>query len=278
MNPADFPSFLSQTSASGKPFCVATVVRVDGSASAAAGAKAIVGDDGRVLFGYVGGGCVEAAVADAAVQALREGRPRVLPVELTDELGGAGVPCGGRMEIFVEPFSPAPRLVVLGHGRVAQALCALGARAGYRLTVDDPLATTAAYPDAARIVADNPDYERLEAGPDAWVVIATHHKSDHLAIARAIDRGAAGISMIASARRREAVFEVCREMGLPEEKLAAVRAPAGLDLGAGSGPEEIALSVLAEITAIRKGGSGRPLREVKSASGKSSGSGCARLL
>lgn len=266
----DFHSLAQSLTDADKPFCTATVVRSEGSASAPAGAKAILSETGELLFGYVGGGCVQAQVASEAADALQDGKPRMVPLELSDELGATGVPCGGRMEVFVEPHLPKARLLVLGHGRLVEALCDLGARSGFRVTVDDPDGTRALYPAADAVVVDDPDYERLAATPRTWVVVATHHKSDHLAIRRALDLGAAGISMVASVKRREAVFKVCREMGIGEEALAGIRAPAGLDLG-GKAPEEIALSVICEIVAVRNGGTGRPMREVKSAA--SSGKG-----
>lgn len=268
--PQDFHSIAQSLSDADKPFCTATVVRSEGSASAPAGAKAILSDTGEVLFGYVGGGCVQAQVISEAMEALRDGKPRMVPLELSDELGATGVPCGGRMEVFVEPQIPKARLLVLGHGRVVEALCEIGARSGLRVTVDDPEGTRALYPAAEAVVTDDPDYERLAATPRTWVVVATHHKSDHLAIRRALDLGAAGISMIASVRRRESVFALCREMGIGEEALSAIRAPAGLDLG-GKAPEEIALSVICEIVAVRNGGTGRPMREVKKEAGASRG-------
>jgi xanthine dehydrogenase accessory factor len=266
----DFHSLAQSLSDADKPFCTATVVRSEGSASAPAGAKAIIAESGEVLFGYVGGGCVQAQVISEAAEALKDGKTRMVPLELSDELGATGVPCGGRMEVFVEPHLPKARLLVLGHGRLVEALCDLGARSGFRVTVDDPEGTRALYPAAEAVVTDDPDYEKLAATARTWVVVATHHKSDHLAIRRALDLGAAGISMIASTRRRESVFGLCREMGIKEEALGAIRAPAGLDLG-GKAPEEVALSVICEIVAVRNGGSGRPMREVKKLGAPSQG-------
>ncbi|MBI2920181.1 MAG: XdhC family protein [Planctomycetes bacterium] len=258
----DFFRRVLELSESGQPFCTATVVKAEGSASARAGSRAIVGADGKLILGFIGGGCAEGMVASAAAEALADGRPRTVELELTDELGATGVPCGGRMEIFVEPHAPEAHLLVLGHGRIAEALVALGARCGFRVTVDDPQGTREAYPAAARLATDDPDYERIEVTPRTWVVVATHHQSDHLAIRRALDLGAQGISMIASVKRRGVVFGLLQEMGVSAERLAGIRSPAGFDLG-GSEPEEIALSVLAEIVCARRGGSGRPLADVK---------------
>jgi xanthine dehydrogenase accessory factor len=258
----EFFRLCADLSARGEEFCTAVVMRADGSASARAGAKAVIAADGRVLQGYVGGGCAEATVAAEAAEALKDGLPRTVELSLTDELGATGMPCGGKMAILVEPHRAGARLLVLGHGRLAAAVARAGAAAGFHVTVDDPEGTPELYPHAARVVADNPDYARLEAGPNTWVVVATHHKSDHLAIRRALDLSAAGISMIASVKRRGVVFDMLSGLGATPAQLAAIRAPAGLDLG-GSSPEEIALAVVAEIVAAQKGGSCRPLRQVK---------------
>jgi len=260
----DYNELVLSLSRSGQSFCTATVVKAEGSTSARAGSKAIVGADGKLLFGYVGGGCAEATVAQEAIDALADGEPRTVSLELTDELGGTGMPCGGRMEIFVEPHVPRPHLLALGHGRLVEALTEIGSRAGYRVTVDDPQGTSAGYPSADAVVTDDPDYEKIAVTKDTWVVVATHHKSDHLAIRRALDLGARGISMIASVKRREVVFDMLRDMGVGPDRLAGIRSPAGLDLG-GSTPEEIALSVVAEIAMLRNGRTGRALIEIKRA-------------
>lgn len=267
---AEFHSLAQSLADADKPYVTATVVRSEGSASAPAGAKALLSESGEVLFGYVGGGCVQASVCSEAVESLKDGKPRMVPLELSDELGATGVPCGGRMEIFVEPHLPKARLLVLGHGRLVECLCDLAAKSGFTVTVDDPEGSRALYPAASAVVTDDPDYEKLSATPRTWVVVATHHKSDHLAIRRALEIGVLGISMVASVKRRENVFALCRELGIPDDKLAAIRAPAGLDLG-GKSPEEMALSVVCEIVAARHGGSGLPLREVKKGAGSSKG-------
>lgn len=271
--PQDLIALAAALSSAGTPFCTATVVRSEGSASARAGAKALVGADGRILAGHVGGGCVDALVAEAAQEALRTGRPGRVEVELSDELGATGVPCGGRLEVFVEPHTARPRVLVVGSGRIVQALSEFAARAGFDIVVDDPAGTREQYPAADGVVTDDSDYSRLPVTPDTWVVIATHHKSDHIAIQEAVRRGARGISMIASLKRRGSVRQLALEVGVPREALDAIRCPAGLDLG-GSTPELIALSVVAEIVAVRNGGTCRPLREVRHDGDGGRGGGC----
>lgn len=241
------------------PYAVATVVETEGSASAKPGSKALIGHDGSLLTGWVGGGCAESTVRQAALECLGTGEPRVVELDLDDEVLGTGMPCGGSMRVFVEPVLPRPTLWVLGHGRAAECLCRFGATLGFRVVVDDtPAVDPARYPDAAEIIGDDYDYERLAPGSEDCVVIATQHKGDHLSAVRALRSPARYIAVIASRKRARLVLDFLREQGFPDEELSRVRAPAGLDLGART-PEEIALSVLSEIVMLRRGASGAPM-------------------
>ncbi len=240
-------------------FVLATVVETVGSASARPGAKALIGRDGAVLAGWVGGGCAESTVRQAALESLREDRPRVIELDLDDEVLGTGMPCGGSMRVYVEPVLPQPTLWVLGHGRVAECLCRFGATLGFRVVVNDtPAPDPARYPDAAAIIGDDYEYERLTPVAEDAVVIATQHKGDHISAVRTLRSPAGYIAVIASRKRSRLVTEFLRGEGFAEADLARLRAPAGLDLGART-PEEIALSVVSEIVMLRRGGSGRPM-------------------
>jgi len=241
-------------------FALATVVEIEGSASAKPGAKALIGRDGALLAGWAGGGCAESAVRQAALDSLREDLPRVIDIDLNDEVLGTGMPCGGSMRVYVEPVLPRPTLWVLGHGRVAECLSRFGATLGFRVVVNDaPAPDLARYPDAADIIGDDYDYERLTPAEGDAVVIATQHKGDHVSTVRALRSPAGYIALIASRKRSRLVLDFLREEGFGEADLARIRAPAGLHLGART-PEEIALSVLAEIVMLRRGGDGRPMR------------------
>lgn len=242
-----------------EPYAVATVVETEGSASAKPGSKALIAHDGSLLTGWVGGGCAESTVRQAALECLGTGEPRVVELDLDDEVLGTGMPCGGSMRVFVEPVLPRPTLWVLGHGRAAECLCRFGATLGFRVVVDDtPAVDPARYPDAAEIIGDDYDYERLTPGSEDCVVIATQHKGDHLSAVRALRSPARYIAVIASRKRARLVLDFLRGQGFPDEELSRVRAPAGLDLGART-PEEIALSVLSEIVMLRRGASGTPM-------------------
>jgi len=239
-------------------YALATVVETEGSASARPGAKALVGHDGAVLAGWVGGGCAESAVRQAALDCLRDDRPVVIDLDLNDEVLGTGMPCGGSMRVYVEPVLPAPTLWILGHGRVAECLCRFGATLGFPVVVDDaPAPHRARFPDAAEIIDGDYGYEKLEPQAEDAVVIATQHKGDHISAVRALRSPAGYVAVIASRKRSRLVSDFLRGEGFAEEELARLRAPAGLDLGART-PEEIALSVIGEIVMLGRGGSGRP--------------------
>jgi xanthine dehydrogenase accessory factor len=179
---------------------------------------------------------------------------------MNDEVLGTGMPCGGSMRVYVEPFLPAPTLWLLGHGQVAECVCSLGALMGFEVVVDDPLADSEHYPDAVRLLTDDMDYGQLTPGPADFVVIATQHKGDHQSLQRALRSGASRIALIASRKRARLVLDYLRSEGFDATDLQRVSAPAGFDLGARS-PEEIALSVVCELVMQRRGGSGLLLRD-----------------
>ena len=234
-------------------FAIATVVRVEGSSSARRGSKAIIAADGKLLVGWVGGGCAESAVRSEALLSLESERPRLITVDMSDEELGVGMPCGGTMEIFIEPVLPKPELLIVGHGRIAECLATLGDMMGFRITVNDPGAERNAFPQAERLVTEDFDLTETPIGPKSFVVIATQHKRDHLWLQKALEGHAAYVALIASRHRARLVLDYLRTAGVAEEKIATVYAPAGLHLGAAT-PEEIALSVISQMVALRRGG------------------------
>ncbi len=260
----EFTRRLSALVEAGEPCAVATIVEVEGSASARPGAKAILDRSGRVVFGWVGGGCAETAVRDEALRAMAEGRGRTIRLDLDDEVLGVGMPCGGHMMVFVEPYMAQPRLLVLGHGKIAETVAALGKLVEFHVTVNDPLATPEAFPGADVRITDDPDYAKVECDADSFVVITTQHRSDYEALSHVLRQRPAYVGLVASAKRSALLFERLHEDGFPVELLRHVSAPSGLDLGSET-PQEIALSIFAEVLQRRRGGesTGRPLAEVK---------------
>jgi xanthine dehydrogenase accessory factor len=244
-------------------YAVATVVETQGSASAKPSSKALIDAAGRLLIGWVGGGCAESAVCKAALECLETGEASIIDIDLSDEVLGAGMPCGGRMRVFVDPVLPRPQLWLLGHGRIAEALCTLADLLGFDVIVDDGAATWQRYVAAKRLITDDLDYSQLAPLPNDFVVIASQHKGDHESTERALASEARYIALIASRKRSRLVLRYLRENGVDPDNLARVVAPAGLDLG-GRTPEEIALAVVSQMVTVRRGGSGADKRETVS--------------
>jgi xanthine dehydrogenase accessory factor len=255
---SDFYIRAAELAAQGKPFAIATVVRVEGSSSARRGSKAIIDCDGKLVTGWVGGGCAESAVKSEALQCMETERPQLITLDMRDEQLGVGMPCGGKMDVFIEPIAPKPELLIVGHGRIAETLAKLGYLMGFEITVNDPAADLEAFPNADRLVTEDFDLTETPIVPKTFVVIATQHKRDHLWLKKALEGDAAYIALVASRHRAKLVLDYLAAAGLRAEKIASVRAPAGLDLGAVT-PEEIALSIISEMVALRRGGRVAPL-------------------
>ena len=249
----------------GEEFCVATVVRTADLTSAKAGAKAVVmkGDE---ILGFVGGACVTRAVRDAARLALKTGEPqliRVRPKEdvqaATDKDGlqlyGSSCPSGGTVEIFVEPMRRTRRLVICGAATVAQALVGIAKAAGLEVIVAAPRGDHDRIPGAAAYL-DGFDLGRLDLRPEDSVVVATQGERDRAAIVGALASPARYVSMVGSSRKvAKLKADLATEGTVPAERIAALKGPAGFDIGA-VGPEEIALSIAAEVIAFLRQSTG----------------------
>ncbi len=256
----DIFDIIQDLRADGLPFAVATVVETEGSASAKAASKAVIDHEGKIVAGWVGGGCAESSTCEQALACIESGETAILDIDLNDEMLGVGMPCGGSMRVYIEPVLPKPALWIMGHGRVAECLCLMGDLLGFRVVVNDPGIDWSKYPNATSLITDDLDYTQLQPKKTDFVVIATQHKGDHESIKRALESEAVYIALIASRKRSGLVLNYLRESGTTEEDIRRVRAPSGLDLG-GRTPEEIALSVISEIVLLRRGGSGMPLRD-----------------
>ena len=256
----DFYSLAAELAAQRKPFAIATVVRVEGSSSARRGSKALIDSQGNILMGWVGGGCAESAVRSEALRCMRSERPELITLDMQDEILGVGMPCGGMMDVYIEPVLPQPELIIAGHGRIAETLARLGHMMNFTVTVHDPSAAKENFPDAQRIINKDFDVAEIIFGPSTYVVIATLHKNDHVWLQRALEGEASYVALIASAHRSRLVLDYLLAEGVTREKVERVWAPAGLDLGA-AGPEEIALSIMGQIVTLRRGGSAASLKE-----------------
>ncbi|MES2208600.1 MAG: XdhC family protein [Chloroflexota bacterium] len=254
----------AELEADGRTFAFATVVAVRRPTSARPGAAGIVHPDGTIE-GWVGGSCAQPVVIREALRALADGQPRLLrlsregPAEgrRADGVVELVMTChsGGTLEIYVEPHLPAPHLWVAGTTPIAGALVALGAASGWRVTLFDPIADPEAFP-AAEAVLDDHELLKLEFASAPFVVVATQGVWDEEAVAAALRRDVAYVGLVASPTRAAVVRTWLREeAGLPEDRVAALRAPAGLDLGAETA-EEVALSILGELVLVRRGRAG----------------------
>ena len=246
------------------PFVMATVVASYPPQSVRPGAKAIVHVDGTI-DGWVGGGCVRPVVLQESADALADGRPRLVRMNVGPNAAGETDPtrhgdvreypmtCQGEggIEIYLEPVLAAPRLVLLGHTPVVQSLARLGAELGFEIVVGSAAVSADLFPTGVRVSAD---VGEALVGADAttWVVVGTMGAGDEEALAAAAASDAVYVGLVASRKKARHLVEYVSETGVPDERLARVKYPAGLDLG-GMSAGEIALSVLAEIVQRRYG-------------------------
>jgi len=251
---------LAELESSGEPFVVATVVRAQGSVPRHEGTKMLVFPGGR-SEGTVGGGDLEHRVIQAALEALRDGQPRKLSYSFRDlERGDVGV-CGGEMEVFVEPVKARPTIVVVGGGHVGSAVVHLASWLGFRVVLSDDrpeYGSPEAAPGADEYImgplAELP--RRMEITTDTYIMLTTRGVPvDVDGLPPLLDSPAAYIGVIGSRRRWEVCAQELSAKGVPAEKIARVHSPMGLELNAET-PEEIAVSMLAEIIQLRRGGTG----------------------
>jgi xanthine dehydrogenase accessory factor len=262
-----------------EPFAVATVVRTVSVTAAKAGAKAVILADGTIEGGWIGGGCARAAVVKAAREALLTGEPRLVSVQPPDVLAAAGVSAGdqrdgvsfarnmcpsqGTMDIFVEPVTPRPNVVVYGSSPVAVALATLAGAMGYAVTVCAPQEEQSAFATAdRRITGFAPSGEDR---PNQYVVVSTQGRGDEPALRAALAVKADYRAFVGSRRKMAAIRTKLAAEGFSEDALNSIRAPAGLDIGAIT-PDEIALSIISEIVQHRRGMARMPGRQEPCAS------------
>jgi len=235
-------------------------VAVQRPTSARPGARGLIHPDGTIE-GWVGGSCSQPIVVREALRSLGDAQPRLLRLSRdtpSDSRRGDGIidyvmTChsGGTLEIYVEPHLPAPALWVVGTTPIAGALVELGADLGFRVTLLDPVADAEAFPSAQRVVA-SADVAGLDPGTSPYIVVASQGQWDEEALVSALRRDAVYVGLVASPTRSAVVRAYLADEGVPTERLAALRAPAGLDLGAETA-EEIAISILAELVQVRRG-------------------------
>ncbi len=240
------------------PHAIATVVEVVGSTSAKTGSKALIAADGRVLAGWVGGGCAESTACHAALACMQSNETTIINIDLDDEVLGAGMPCGGHMRVYIEPFVARSTIWIVGHGAIAEHLCTIAAIAEYNVAILDTNIEAKKFPAAHRLIDDDYEYDQLAPSSSDFVVIATQHKGDHLSVIKALKSDARYIGLIASQKRALLVKHFLRDKQFSDVDQQRVISPCGLDIGAQT-PAEIALSILSEIVMIHHGAEGNRL-------------------
>lgn len=313
-----------------RPFAVATVIEVRGSASAKPGSKALIDESGKNVWGWVGGGCAETFVAKNALEAMLDGQTRIVEADLDDEIFGLGMPCGGVMDVYIEPQKPVEKiaieesnelselalhlaswlgfepnfiskdqsiegtplerslfaiaravalsrgttflslkrvgggmreifpwpnepfseLLIVGSSRITEALAQIGSALKWKVRVYGWNLDRANYPANVTLDESIAGFGNFKVEKDSAVIVASHHKGDPKFIAQAIEMKANYVGMVASPKRAGLVFEHLTVLGTKPNDLGKIYAPAGLEMNC-NGPQEIALSVLAEIIQLK---------------------------
>ena len=241
--------------AEGEEAALVTVISASGSTPREEGAKMLVRPDGSIV-GTIGGGSVELEVIKEAIEVIKVGRPKHLCYRLKegDELG---MLCGGDVEVFIEPIVSAPTLYIFGGGHIALALAKMANLVGFKIVVIDDrpeYANPDRFPEAELTLAEDFDkvFNKLNINKTSYIVIVTHgHKGDEVVLEGVAGTKARYIGMIGSKTKNKAVFSHLLAKGIPQELLDRIHAPIGLSIHAQT-PEEIAVSILAEIIQVRR--------------------------
>ena len=240
----------------GQRGALATIVHTNGSIPSYESSRMLVREDGSIA-GTIGGGCVEADVWAAARIAMENETPRKMVFNLNHDAGNdSGLICGGTLEIFVEPILPQPMLYLFGGGHISMALAKSAFATGFAITVIDDreaFANRERFPMAEKVVTSYEEaFESIAPNNSSYLVVVTRgHKDDMRVLAWAVRTPARYVGMIGSKRKVLSVYQALEREGYSPEEFARVYAPMGLNIGALS-PEEIAISILAELIAIRR--------------------------
>src|SRR5579871_354095 len=250
----------------GEQVAVVTIVKTTGSSPRPAGTKLMVHADGRVT-GTLGGAQLDRRAAQDALETFKDARPRAALYAIDADTGETAGSCGGTMEVFVEIVRPEQRLFLVGGGYVAQALARFAAHLDFRLLVVDDrrdLVNPQTFPESTQLhFGDIPQMvQELQPDSATWIVVVTRgHHLDKEALRVALQSPAPYVGMIGSPGKVRRIFRELLHEGISRERLEQAHAPIGLDLGAET-PDEIALSIAAEMLLLRRGGTGRPLHQI----------------
>lgn len=253
-----FDQFLKKADellASEQSFAIAVVVRYEAPISGKPGNKAIIFPNGEI-WGWIGGGCAQPVVAKEALKALADGQPRLIRISPSaspeEGIVDYAMTChsGGTLDIYIEPILPKPHVVILGRSPVAVTLAKLAKAVNYTVSVAAREADRNSFLDADVVQADL-DLSGLKITPQTLIVVSTQGHQDEEAVEHALRSAASYVAFVASRTKTAKIIEYLKERGLDPARLAQLRAPAGLNIHAGS-PEEIAVSILAEIIQVNR--------------------------
>ncbi len=255
---------LAQLDSSRESAALCTVVKSEGSTPRHVGSKMLVYEDGHFV-GSVGGGDLEHRVLDEAWMAMADGKPRLLYYTMSDPSRGDPGVCGGQVEVFVEPILPPATLVIIGGGHVGKAVAHLAKWLGFRVAVSDDrpeFCNPEMIPDADEFIVCPMEElsKRMKINNRAFLVLTTRGTSvDAAGLPPLLEAGPAYIGVIGSRRRWAVTVKELKARGLTDEKIARVHSPIGLELQAET-PEEIAVSIMAEVLMLRDQGTGKPMK------------------
>ena len=239
---------------------LATIVHTNGSIPSYESSRMLVHEDGSIM-GTIGGGCVEADVWAAAKEVMERETPRKMTFNLNNEASyDNGLICGGTLEVFVEPILPPPMIYLFGAGHISLALAKSADAAGFGVNIiddRDSFANRGRFPMAKQIFTSYEDaFQSIAPNSSSYLVIATRgHRDDMRVLAWAVRTAARYVGMLGSKRKVLSVYQALEREGYRPEEFGNVYAPIGLDIGALS-PEEIAVSILAELIAVRRNARG----------------------
>jgi len=252
----DFYSFVSDRINNGVRVVVASVLETDGSVPRGQGTKMAIPETGEI-WGTVGGGCVEKYIVREAKFVMQDGKTRVEEFNLGDDSwSGIGMSCGGKVKMMLELIEPPERLIIFGSGGISVGCAEIGHLLGYKVLVFDPFATKQTFPNAEQDETQGvlQKIREMSVTPFDNILILTEHRYDIEALQAVMNSKARFIGMIGSKNRVNASYKELVKAGASVEKLLTVYAPVGLDIGAQS-PQEISVSIMAEIINARRGGS-----------------------
>jgi xanthine dehydrogenase accessory factor len=242
----------------GEDAALVTIVATTGSTPQRVGAKMLVFPDGR-LIGTIGGGCYENDAFWKAREAITSRKPQLVHYELDDDFAQeTGLICGGQMSVYIEPIEPSPELYVVGAGHVGYHLATMAQEVGFQVHVVDDrekFASRERFPNATEVIAEDiPAWlERTKLPAHAYVVIVTRGHTNDLDALRALaPRDLRYVGLIGSRAKVARISDQLRSEGMAPEVLKQVHAPIGLEIGAVT-PQEIAVSILAELIAVKHG-------------------------